>query len=193
MQILDDLQIIFWSITYVLIIIFSFKNIKLKCRAIPIIAVVFNFAWEFNALVMNGHWGHYVWLTLDVIILAFALITVREKKFIISDFIFILISLIVFNVIFWTLSWGMLISSFVIDLTMAIGFYVRRKYLLHDGKIVIGIIKLLGDLFAWIYYSKFTVVVAIIGAVVFAFNLLYVMYAIKEYKEDNINKTNLLA
>ena len=71
----DVLQVVFWSITYLFIIIFSLikKNIYM-----PILALVLNYSWETNALIfdlVNNGFGkysfyvHIIWIALDTWIL----------------------------------------------------------------------------------------------------------------------------
>ena len=67
----DVLQIIFWSVTYVLIIVFSygahFKRIGGK--VMPAVPAMLNISWETVALVSShGFWGHWLWLGLDILI-----------------------------------------------------------------------------------------------------------------------------
>ena len=61
----DFLQVLFWSITYVLVIIFNFRY---KIAGLPIIAMTTNFAWETIALTHYGRAAHIVWFTLDFLI-----------------------------------------------------------------------------------------------------------------------------
>ena len=71
----DYLQIIFWSITYLLIIIYG---IKFKNLMIPILALILNFSWETVAFIKDIYLfsslsfafiGHLIWLGLDLIML----------------------------------------------------------------------------------------------------------------------------
>ncbi|MCD7828427.1 MAG: hypothetical protein LUG85_07840 [Clostridiales bacterium] len=76
LSIADTIQVLFWSLTYVLIIVFSIKHWdelkKEKKILIPITASMFNIAWEINAFVESkGMWGHVLWLGLDIIIVLF--------------------------------------------------------------------------------------------------------------------------
>ena len=65
----DTLQIVFWSITYCLIIFFDLKHREDHAFLMPPIAGVFNLAWELNAAIHSlGFWGHLVWLLLDLVI-----------------------------------------------------------------------------------------------------------------------------
>ena len=175
----DKLQVLLWSITYILIIFFSYKNIAKKNMAIPFIAILLNFSWEICALyVSGGFWAHIIWFGLDLFIFIYAIICVKKK-------IFYLISLIgcvcVFMII-RTITTGMLISSFIIDLIMAIYFWIDRKKILRDGKIVIAVTKLFGDVFALIYYAKYSIIILICGVCVLAFNVLYLVYCVREKK-----------
>ena len=67
----DDLQAVLWSVTYILIIVYT---IKFKEMGIPLIALVSNFAWETIALlrttIVDGKTNvtHIVWISLDLLI-----------------------------------------------------------------------------------------------------------------------------
>ena len=66
---LDNLQIIFWSVTYVLIIAAGWRSRARKQVSMPYVAGVLNFGWELCALQQSqGFWGHILWLGLDVVI-----------------------------------------------------------------------------------------------------------------------------
>lgn len=75
---------------------------------------------------------------------------------------------------------GMLISSYTLDLIMAIEYVVCSKEISVHGKLPIAIFKWLGDLFAWLFYCKQSIFVGIIGAAVFLLNLFYLAYCMEE-------------
>ena len=68
----DTLQIILWSITYLLIIMDSIR--EHKSPGIPTVAVVLNFSWEIAAVIHQIldygtlFWGNTAWLLLDAVI-----------------------------------------------------------------------------------------------------------------------------
>ena len=126
----DLLQALFWSATYVLIIIF---NIKYRSLGIPPIAMATNFAWETTALIRYGSVIHIAWFSLDLIIIITYFMLCKpvylRHKFYLP--ILYVVELTVFYVVFE--AGGMLLSSFIIDCTMAIEYliyiyiYGRRK------------------------------------------------------------------
>ena len=77
---------------------------------------------------------------------------------------------------------GLFVSSFVIDLIMAIVYLLQRNKMSPHLKISISITKLLGDLFAGLYYFKGAKLVAIIAVIVFVCNVIYLLLNIIEYK-----------
>ena len=80
----DHIQAIFWSITYILLIIHS---LKYKTHGIPITAIFLNFAWETVALCYSLHSGQIsapllirlAWTSLDFVMVV--LFLVYETKF----------------------------------------------------------------------------------------------------------------
>ena len=69
----DVLQAIFWSITYVLLIVYSIKN---KKHGISLVSIVLNISWETIALLYDivnqfSSWIHIFWFSLDLVILFF--------------------------------------------------------------------------------------------------------------------------
>lgn len=186
----DYLQIIFWSITYLLVIIAGIKGWGSKRISIPYLAVTLNLSWEICAIVVSGgYWGHIAWLGLDCIIL-FLGFSFLEKK---SQKVRFLMKIVVFTIVlsaFFIPVNGMLLSSFAIDLIMAISFFINRKGLSPILKIPIAVTKLLGDVFAWIYYGPNNAIIMVIGIIVFMFNVYYLFYCIDE-KLRNSRKSRM--
>lgn len=173
----DLLQALFWSATYVLIIIF---NIKYRSLGIPPIAMATNFAWETTALIRYGSVIHIAWFSLDLIIIItyFMLckpVYLRHKLYLPILYV---VEMAAFYAIFG--AGGMLLSSFVIDCTMAIEYLIYIYiYNTADERqptqaplllIALCSTKLIGDLFAWIYYQEFSKTVFVIGILVFSLN-----------------------
>ena len=71
---------------------------------------------------------------------------------------------------------------FVIDLIMAIVFLVQIKQISPYLKIPVAATKLIGDLFAGLFYFKVLKLVAVIAVIVFLCNLAYLVLCIIEYK-----------
>jgi len=177
---LDTLQVLFWSITYVLIIIAGFRSWKIKKPSIPYLAVICNFAWESCALISSrGLWAHVAWFSLDliIVILGFCFINSLKKKIVyISSLI---VGVILLHFIFM-LPNGMLYSSFAIDLMMAVDFLVSRSRLSPELKEAIAMFKLLGDTCAGLYYAPQSLFIAIIACIVFVCNCYYLYLCVKE-------------
>ncbi len=82
----DVMQALFWSAAYILIIIF---NIKYKYTAMPLFALINNFAWESIALARDilsgvsgvGHFIHIAWFTLDLAIAVTYLLLCKKLYF----------------------------------------------------------------------------------------------------------------
>lgn len=185
---LDKLQMIFWSITYVLIIISGFKSQKLKMVAMPYIAGVLNFSWEIIALsITKGTvFGHVSWLILDLFIVYISYRYLNDRKSKTIYLLSIVICVILLNYIF-KLNAGMLISVFVIDLLMAVVYLLQIKQMSPHLKIQIAVTKLIGDFFAGLYYFKELKFVAAIAVVVFFCNAAYLVLCIIEYKTTDKN------
>ena len=58
---------------------------------------------------------------------------------------------------------GQRISVFAIDLIMAIEYVLCAKQIAPQGRISVGVLKLLGDLFAWLSNMQSSVFVAVCG------------------------------
>lgn len=179
---LDFLQALFWTIVYLVSIIFA---IKYKKNAIPSLAICSNFAWEtvalYNTIKAQDSsyilYFHALWFSLDFVILMLYLITLRtvKAKIVISS----IISLIIFICyIVFKFDNGMVISSFVIDLLMAILFHYwiskNKRYKYNIFIILIAFFKLLGDISAWLYYYDIVFSIEIIGLFVYILNVLYI-------------------
>ena len=129
MQNFDVLQGLFWSVTYILIIVYNVKN---RSTNIPPIAIFINFAWEINALLQDitvegtASFIHIAWCGLDAAIVGSYLLLCKpvyfKKIFLMPIF---LLGLLSFMVAFRH-SNGMLITSFFIDFTM------EMEYLLYS-------------------------------------------------------------
>lgn len=177
----DTIQIIFWGITYLLIIFYSIKNKLRRKVAIPLLPPVLNISWEVNALIVSlGFWGHIVWLILDIFVFLCCVMTLKNRKSRILYSATLVFGFVMFFPLFYV-NFGMLLSSFAIDIIMAICFWVERRKLLSDGRIIIAITKLIGDLSAMIYYAPRSEIVLIIGILVFILNVMYLIYALKEW------------
>ncbi len=180
-SIFDTLQIAFWSLTYVTIIACGFKHSEERKPMMPYVAGGLNLAWELNALLLYHHYGHIIWSGLDIMIFVLNLRNLkRHEKH--RQYIYILYVTVAAATIYgvFKLPSGMLISSYTLDLIMAIEYVVCAKEISVHGKLPIAIFKLLGDLFAWLFYCKQSIFVGIVGAVVLLLNLFYLAYCMEE-------------
>lgn len=84
----------------------------------------------------------------------------------------------------------MLISSFVIDIIMAVEYVCTIKHISPRGRTIIGVFRLIGDLFAWLVNKGFSVIVFVIGAIVLLINLLYVAYCFELEKNNSRTHRN---
>lgn len=180
---LDKLQIIFWSVTYLLIILAGWRSRELKQVSMPYVAGVLNFGWELCALQQSqGFWGHILWLGLDVVIYSIGFLSLNTGK---RRSIYIILTYMA-TTAFWyifTLPNGMLISSFAIDVIMAVMFLVDRKQLSPDLKVPVAVCKLIGDVFAGIYYGRSSGMVAIMAVMVSLCNCCYLWLCCREKQE----------
>lgn len=177
----DVMQALFWSAAYILIIIF---NIKYKYTAMPLFALINNFAWESVALARDilsgvsgvGHLIHIAWFTLDLAIAVTYLLLCKKLYFkeIFSVLIYVIFLLVfIFSFNMWPS--GMLISSFVIDFTMAVEYFIyssKEAFLANRLSISICSLKLYGDLCAWIYYMDYSRFILVIGFFVLILNIM---------------------
>ncbi|MBQ9931100.1 MAG: hypothetical protein IJO79_01990 [Firmicutes bacterium] len=176
----DTLQIIFWSITYILVIVAGTQSWNLRKVSMPYVAGVLNFAWEICALYTSGgFWGHILWLGLDLVIVFFGFQFVSTKKQKTLYLAAIAIATISLFIIFRHPE-GMLVSVFVIDLIMAIYFLIDRKKLSPKLKVLIAVTKLLGDLFAGLYYGPLSDFIAVTATIVLLCNGYYLYLCIME-------------
>lgn len=179
----DVLSVVFWSITYILIIVSGIMSKDERKMAIPYIAIVQNISWELCAVIrFNAFWMHMAWFVLDFIIAIIGFWYLSKKNRSIYLF-FILFDYLMFTLLF-DIPQGMMLSSFVIDLIMAISFLVERKKLSKKLNVPIAIAKLFGDLSAGLYYMQFNCLIVLITICVLVCNFAYMHFCIKE-KEEN--------
>lgn len=180
-SIFDTLQVAFWSLTYITIIACGVKHPEEHKPMMPYIAGGLNLSWELNALLLYHHYAHIIWSGLDVVIFV---LNCRNLKLSgnCRQYIYILYVFATETTIYGMLKLpgGMLLSSYVIDLVIAVEYVARIRHISPHGKLPIAIFKLLGDLFAWLFYCKQSIFVGIIGAAVFLLNLFYLAYCMEE-------------
>lgn len=181
---LDVIQVVFWSITYVLIVIAGVKSRKIRKVSMPYAALILNFTWEVCALwCSRGYYSHILWASLDIPIVYFGYRYLKTSD---ARAIYILSLLIGFlsMLYIYPLPNGALFSVFIIDLIMAICFLVERKKLSPYLKTPIAVTKLLGDAFAGLCYAPASDLVAVIALLVFACNVCYLGLCLMEPRES---------
>lgn len=181
-MIYDYLQIALWSLAYVLVIKGG-KDASPRMPCMPLVAGCINFCWEANALISSGGVGHILWLTLDAVILFqnmwYLHSHFRLRGVFIYSIAMILIGLLL-AVLFRIPEWnGMLYTAFADDLIMAAEFVIAAKKIAPNCKVSIAVCKLFGDLFAWLFYCKNSMYVAVIGVIVLALNLFYLCLCVE--------------
>lgn len=189
---LDDVQVIFWSITYILIIIAGFKSREIKRVSMPYAAGIVNLSWEFNALIQShGMWGHVIWFGLDCIISFWAVCFLKGKR----RMVYIILPMLNIPLFgyFFSLPRGMLSSSFLIDLLMAICFLIDFKKLSPYFKRSVAVTKFIGDTCAGIYYAQESRLVAICAVLVFVCNVVYLCRCMNQTDENKIRYESNLA
>lgn len=149
----------------------------------PYLSGCLNFSWEINASIMKATAliliGRIIWLTLDIIIL---FINIKHLKRRIPYIILIGFVSLILRILFINSSDSMLVSSFVIDLIMAIDFIVENNLVSKKGSVVIAITKLIGDACAGIYYCRNGIFIFILSVLVFMINLFYLAMRLENSK-----------
>ena len=167
---LDIAQVLLWSAAYVCIIL-AMLGKKEMPLAIPVIVAVSNLSWELAAVIVSGMWAHWLWLGLDVVILTACLWRTPKWR---SRAMALGAAAVLVACYQWlfTVENGMLYSSFVIDLFMAVCFLVFRKKLSTKLALPIAVLKLLGDICAGIYYGMDDMLIAVIAVAVLLCNVM---------------------
>ena len=180
-KVFDYLQIIIWSLTYLFIAICGFVYRKEKLFFMPLIAGGLTIAWEINALLKSqGFWGHIVWLSIDIVILLQNFYFLSSKRRRLTYGSFIIVAIVGLYLLFQVrLFDGMLISSFVIDLVIAVEYLVFMKRISPNMIALIAILRFLGDFFALIAYMRVNIVVCILGVAVAITNVIYIFRCFK--------------
>lgn len=169
------------GMTYVIIVLCGIQNRKSHLLLMPLIAGSLNFAWEINALLLSrGFYGHVLWTGLDVLIVVHNVRFLekgKRKKYLLLIVVFILVLYGMFRIPNVD---GQRISVFAIDLIMAIEYVLCAKQIAPQGRISVGVLKLLGDLFAWLSNMQSSVFVAVCGLIVLLLNLFYLAICLEQ-------------
>ena len=167
----------FWAASYLLIVVFSVIYRSEKKVFMPLISGMLNFSWEIFALqASGGYWVHVVWLLLDCIIFAYNIFILDGFKKRLIYFLMFIVCVPITYFVFQSADFnGMLISSFAIDIIMAVEYLVFVNRLSTRGQIAIGLCRLCGDFFAWYANKLSSKFVLITGIIVFGINLIYIL------------------
>lgn len=179
---LDHLQIIFWTLAYALIAYYGWRYQKDNILLMPMLAGAMNFAWGINALLIShGNYGHILWTGLDIAIFLHNLRRLSGKKQRIYYGVLLLGFIGILYGIFHIFTGdGQLISAFIIDLIVSLEFVLLGKVIAQQGKMLIGILRLLGDLFAWLFCLRQSLLVGVLGGLVLFLNLFYLAYCLEQ-------------
>ncbi len=188
-DVFDLFQAIFWSITYLLIIWYGCQN-KDSNIQMPFLAGSLNIAWEIAAVIFSaGYLGHILWMLLDIVIFIQNIRKIKKLKFICLYVGITLFWVVLFHIFFRLPKMnGMLISSFFIDFIMAVTYVVAEKRISMMGKVPIATTKMIGDIFAWLFYLRQSVFVAMIGFLIFIVNLFYLSLSMEQIHKNRTGK-----
>lgn len=194
--IVDYIEATIWTVAYMLIALVGLFNKDDQRLAIPKISLLANLAWEVASLFElggsynnHGSYGRFMWLVFDILIL----LAVYLKNKSLPDFnkkairwsIAWLVLTVAFYIGFNTHELFMPFSAFAIDIEMAVLFFVQRKKLDPSLRVYIALTKLVGDILAGLYCSvaiHYGIAVIAVGSLIF--NVLYLIYAVKELKDN---------
>lgn len=187
----DDIQFFVWTITYILIAYNGIKYREEYPRLFPWFAGSLTIAWEINALIaLGGAVEHIVWLSIDAIIFILNARNFKTPKNIIWYVLFTIVVIFAMQYVFAMN--GMLLSSFIIDLVIAVEFIATAKKISRHGQVIIAITKLIGDAFAWLAYFSRSTVIAVLGILVLIANILYLAYSLELNSLTQTTKNNKL-
>lgn len=159
-KLLDCFNVLFWSCAYLLMVISGWK--RENELFMPLICGGICWAWELNALMETGLWGHVLWFALDTAILVHNIRYLSGyKRFAYIGYVFLLTVLM--HAVFG-LANGMLYSSWLLDVAIGIEYLTLAKKISVHNRALIGVFRLLGDLGAYMAYMN-DPLVAVCGAI----------------------------
>lgn len=176
------LTLLFWSITYILIVAAGFLSRKERKLSMPYIAGALNAAWEIAATIYtHGNPGFIIWFIIDVFIIFWGFFFSPSVKKKIIYCASILLSTCILLFAFEKFTPAFLFTVYLIDVIMAFEFLVKRTKLSSKFKITIAVTKLLGDLFAGLTFSYMYDFIIVFATVSFVCNCIYLIACMKEY------------
>ena len=147
----------------------------------PLLAGSLNFAWEVNALFLsNVFYGHVLWAVLDIFIIIHNVRFLEKSKRIKYLLFIAVLTFAMYGMFRIPNVDGQRISVFAIDLIMAIEYVLCAKQIAPQGRISVGVLKLLGDLFAWLSNMQSSLFVAVCGVIVLLLNLFYLAICLEQ-------------
>lgn len=166
---------------YVIIVLCGIQNRKTPLLYMPLLAGSLNFAWEVNALFLsNVFYGHVLWAVLDIFIIIHN-VRFLEKSKRIKYLLFIAVLTFAMYGIFRIPNIdGQKISSILLDLIMAVEYVLYAKRIAPQGRISVGVLMFLGDLFAWLAYMQNSVFVTVCGLIVLLLKLFYLAICLEQ-------------
>jgi len=185
------LTLLFWSVTYILIVIAGFRSRKEKKVSMPYVAGVLNVAWEIAGTVYTrGNPGFIIWFLIDILIVfwGFLFLSSIWKKIVFLVAILPVTALFLYS--FKHFDAAFLFSVYLIDVIMEIDFLVNRKQLSKKFMIPIASTKLLGDLFAGLTFGHIYSFVWIFALLSFICNTIYLIQCIAEHSRAKNQKTH---
>ena len=178
----NHLTVIFWTLAYLIIALCGIQDRKShRLLFMPLISGMLDIAWEINAiLISKGFYGHVLWTALDIFIF-FHNVCFLEKSKRGKYLLLTVVSVIALYGIFRIPDAdGQRISSFLIDIIIAIEYVLCARQIARQGKISVGVLKLLGDLSAWLANMQSSVFVAVSGLIVVLLNLFYLAICLEQ-------------
>lgn len=159
------------------------------------ITIFINFSWETASVIFSSMFGlgfsqanfiRFSWFFFDIFILAIFLYKFKKDPNNIKPLYPYLLLYCVLTILFFCcfkyLKHGMVISAFIIDGHMEMMFWKNKRKFDPSNRLLIGVFKILGDLFAGIFYCTLHYVAGLLAIVALTFDVLYIIYAVKEKK-----------
>lgn len=193
MAFIDYTEAFFWTLTYIIIALTGIINKNEKRLCMPVPSLWINFSWETASIIRSfqkgfnlfsqGHFIRFSWFVFDIFILWCFFEKndfFRKKKLPLFGYITAFLILTTFFLCSFNFEYGMPITAFIIDALMEVLFWFQRKKFDPANRLAIGVTKILGDLFAGIYYGSVHPTVIVLACIAFFFDVLYIIYAVKE-------------
>ncbi|MBQ3561710.1 MAG: hypothetical protein IJA06_07860 [Oscillospiraceae bacterium] len=189
------LTVIFWSCTYIFIVVAGFLGRKERKVSMPYIAGVLNAAWEIAATIYTeGNPGFIIWFFIDIFIIFWGLYFLSSLKKKILYCGSIVLMTIIFLFFFKQYESAFLFTVYLIDVVMAIEFIVSYNNLSKYFKVTIAVTKLLGDLFAGLTFSYAYTFVIFFAIISFICNCVYLFLCTRtRFKQKKFSDTNTYA